>query len=171
MPENGGSEAQKRTKIPFLCLGMVAASSAALPRALRGASGSSALGNRLPQPTTQPAAVALPPRNYRKKLPPCATAGTPTSRTTYLPCMLPQPAAKTYLPLILPCIPPDNLPAAHTTVQTAVKLPQKATAVALPPRNYRKKLPPCAAPGQPTCRAYYRAMSPTAQWLPRPAGG
>ena len=83
--------------------------------------------------TTVHAAVALPPRNYRKKLPPCATAGTPTPRTTYLPCMLPQPAAKTYLPLILPCIPPDNLPAAYTTVQTAVKLPQKATAVALPP--------------------------------------
>ena len=83
--------------------------------------------------TTVHAAVALPPRNYRKKLPPCATAGTPTPRTTYLPCMLPQLAAKTYLPLILPCIPPDNLPAAYTTVQTAVKLPQKATAVALPP--------------------------------------
>ena len=28
-----------------------------------------------------------------------------TYHATYLPCMLPQPAAKTYLPLILPCIP------------------------------------------------------------------
>ena len=37
----------------------------------------------------------------------------------------------------------QDLPAAHTTVHAAV---------ALPPRNYRKKLPPCAAPGQPTCR-------------------
>ena len=54
----------------------------------------------------------IPPWNYRKKLPPCATAGTPTPRTTYLPCMLPQPAAKTYLPLILPCIPPWRYPRA-----------------------------------------------------------
>lgn len=44
-----------------------------------------------------------------------------------------EPAAKTYLPLILPCI---------------------------PPRNYRKKLPPCA-----TCRSYYRAY-PRATYLP-----
>ena len=84
----------------------------------------------------QPTAVALPPRNYRKKLPPCATAGTPTPRTTYLPCMLPQPAAKTYLPLIPPrryrkklpscataeelppCnLPPTNLPTGHTTAR------------------------------------------------------
>ena len=52
------------TKMPILCSGMVAASLAAPigaqhypPRALRGASGSSAPGNKLPQPTTQPAAV------------------------------------------------------------------------------------------------------------------
>ena len=31
----------------------------------------------------------------------------------------------------------QDLPAAHTTVHTAGELPQKATAVALPPRNYR----------------------------------
>ena len=139
MPENGGSEGQKRTKMPILCSGMVAASPAAptgaqhyLPRALRGASGSSAPGNRLPQPTTQP-------------------------------------AAKTYLPGILPCIPrPTHR---HATCRRACcreqhrayrrgataknyrrVLPPKATASALPPRNYRKKLPPCAAPGQPTRR-------------------
>ena len=162
--------------MPILCSGMIAASLAAPtgaqhcpPRALRGASGSSAPGNRLPQPTTQPvaktylpcirpcippdnlpaahttvhAAVALPPRNYRKKLPPCATAGTPTPRTTYLPCMLPQPAAKTYLPLILPCIPPDNLPAAHTAVHTAVELPQKTTAVCYR-RAYHQGILPCS---------------------------
>ena len=117
MPENEGSRPQKRTKIPFLCSGMVAASLAAPtgaqhypPRALRGASGSSAPGNRLPQPTTQPAAKTYLPLilpcilpqsaavhttgNYRKKLPPCATASTPIAT---------RPAAKTYPPGILPC--------------------------------------------------------------------
>ena len=117
MPENEGSRPQKRTKMPILCSGMVAASPAAPtgaqhypPRALRGASGSSTPGNKLPQPTTQP-------------------------------------VAKTYLPCIRPCIPPDNLPAAHTTVHTAV---------ALPPGN----LPPCLLPGHTTLL-----------WVPRPAGG
>ena len=117
--------------------------------------------------TTVHAAVALPPRNYRKKLPPCATAGTPTPWTTYLPCMLPQPAAKTYLPcmlpqpaaktylpLILPCIPPDNLPAAHTTVQTAEELPQKATAVC-----YLPGILPCIPPGN------LPAGHTTARWV------
>ena len=53
MPENEGSRPQKRTKMLILCSGMVAASLAAHtgaqhcpPRALRGASGSSAPGNR-----------------------------------------------------------------------------------------------------------------------------
>ena len=32
----------------------------------------------------------IPPWNYRKKLPPCATAGTPTPRATYLPGILPR---------------------------------------------------------------------------------
>ena len=123
--ENEGFEGQKRTKMPILCSGMVAASLAAPigaqhypPRALRGASGSSAPGNRLPQPTTQPAAVhttvskqpgyllpLMPPWRYSrgttaKKLPPAHLSPYNLS-----PCMLPQPAAKTYLPLILPCIP------------------------------------------------------------------
>ena len=71
----------------------------------------------------------IPPWRYRlgataKKLPPAHLSPYNLS-----PCILPQPAAKTYLPLILPCIPPDNLPAAHTTVHTAV---------ALPPRNCRR---------------------------------
>ena len=77
MPENGGSEAQKRTKMPILCSGMVAASSAALPRALRGASGSRTPGNRLPQPTTQPAAGHTTVHTA-EELPQKATAGTPT---------------------------------------------------------------------------------------------
>ena len=109
MPENEGSRPQKRTKMPILCSGMVAASPAAPtgaqhypPRALRGASGSSTPGNKLPQPTTQP-------------------------------------AAKTYLPLILPCIPLDNLPAAHTTVHTAVALPLRNY-----PRACRRGILPCS---------------------------
>ena len=148
--ENEGFEGQKRTKTPILCSGMVAASSAALPRALRGASGSSAPGNRLPQPTTQPAAVH-------------AAGNCPV-----------QPTAVCYRRHACrrgTCC--QDLPAAHTTVQTAEELPQKATAVALPPWNYRKKLPPCATaghttvhtPGQPARRAYYRAY-PRATYLP-----
>ena len=50
----------------------------------------------------------------------------------------------------------QDLPAAHTTVHTAV---------ALPPRRYRKKLPPCAVagthtPGKPTRLAYYLTLGP-----------
>ena len=105
--------------MPILCSGMVAASPAALPQALRGASGSSAPGNRLPQPTTQPA--------------PVHTAGTPTPRTTYLPCMLPQPAAKTYLPLIPPCIPPCIPPWRYRRGATA-----KNYRRVLLPGNYRR---------------------------------
>ena len=101
-PENEGSRPQMRTKMPILCLGMVAASSAALPRALRGASGSSAPGNRLPQPTTQPAAVHAagncPRATYRR-------GTTAKSYRRVLP------------PGILPCIPPGNLPAGHTTAR------------------------------------------------------
>ena len=126
------------TKMPILCSGMVAASLAAPigaqhypPRALRGASGSSAPGNKLPQPTTQPAAVHAagncPPCN----LPPWRYSRGTTAKSyrrhacrraccrNLPPCMLPQPAAKTYLPLILPCIPrttylPGTLPTAKT---------------------------------------------------------
>ena len=164
MPENGGSEGQKRTKtqilcskslksrfrrqkrtkIPFLCSGMVAGSSAALPRALRGASGSSTPGNRLPQPTTQPAVVHAPGQptrwhttvskqpGYLLPLIPPWRYSRGTAANSYRrhacrraccrnlpPCMLPQPAAKTYLPgtlpaaktylpLILPCILPQS---------------------------------------------------------------
>ena len=99
----------------------------------------------------QPTAVALPPRNYRKKLPPCATAGTPTPRTTYLPCMLPQPAAKTYLPLILPCIPPWRYSRGTTA------------------KSYRRVLPPGILPCIPRATYLpgilprdesYRAMGP-----------
>ena len=71
----------------------------------------------------------------------------------------------------------------------------------IPPRRYRKKLPPCNLPPRPTCRSYYRAYRrgataealpqkttavcyrqgttagtpttghTTARWVPRPAGG
>ena len=119
--ENEGFEWQKRTKMPILCSGMVAASLAAPigaqhypPRALRGASGSSAPGNRLPQPTTQPAPVhtagtpaagepaaktylpLIPPWNYRKKLPPCATARHTTVHTaaTYRRGILPRDGSR-----------------------------------------------------------------------------
>ena len=53
-----------------------------------------------------------------------------------------EPAAKTYLPLILPSIPPWRY---------RKKLPSCATA---------EELPPCMPPGH-----------TTAQWVPRPAGG
>ena len=105
----------------------------------------------LPKPT----AVALPPRNYRKKLPPCATVGTPTPRTTYLPCMLPQPAAKTYLPLIPPCIPPCIPPWRYRRGATAEALPQKTTVVC-----YRRGT-----------TAVHAAGNTTARWVPCPAGG
>ena len=124
--ENEGFEGQKRTKMPILCSGMVAASLAAPigaqhypPRALRGASGSSTPGNRLPQPTTQPAVVH-------------ATA------EELSPCMLPQPAAKTYLPLILPRIPPWLYRRGATA---------KNYRRVLPPRNYpRATYPPGILP-------------------------
>ena len=84
------------------------------PRALRGASGSSAPGNRLPQPTTQPApcmppgtapvqptAVALQPRNYRKKLPPARLSPgiLPAGYTTVSKQprnLLPRPTCRSY---------------------------------------------------------------------------
>ena len=112
------------TKMPILCSGMIAASLAAPtgaqhcpPRALRGASGSSAPGNRLPQPTTQPAAVHaagncppcnLPPWRYRRHAypsdilpaahttvhtpgqPTCRSYRRPYPRTTYPPGILPR---------------------------------------------------------------------------------
>ena len=53
--------------------------------------------------------------------------------------------------------------AGHTTVskQPCYLLPL------VPPWRYRLG----TTAGQPTCRAYYRAMGPTARWVPRPAGG
>ena len=95
----------------------------------------------------------LPRATYRRgataeELPQKATAGTPIAT---------QPAAKTYLPGILPCIPPDNLPAVHAAATCRQALPAAHTTV--------------HTPGQPTCRAYYRAMGPTARWGQRPAGG
>ncbi len=95
-------------------------------------------------------------------------------------------------------LPPGNLPPrptcrsyyrAYRRGATAEELPQKATAVcyrrhAYPSDNLpavhaaatcRQDLPAAHTtvhtPGQPTCRAYYRAMSPTARWVPRPVGG
>ena len=93
-------------------------------------------------PPVQPTAVALQPRNYRKKLPPARLS----------PCMLPKPTA---VHAAATCR--QDLPAAHTTVHTAVELPQKATAVALPPAC----LPPGNLPPGHT----------TLLWVPRPAGG
>ena len=122
------------------------------PRALRGAFGSSALGNRLPQPTpVQPSAghttvskqprnlppcmlpgtaPCIPPWNYRKKLLPCAAAGTPVAT---------QPAAKTY--------PPAYYRAYRRPTYRRV----------LPPGNYRRY-------------AYLPGLT-TLLWVPRPAGG
>ena len=147
--------------MPILCSGMVAASPAAPtgaqhcpPQTLRGASGSHTPGNRLPQPTTQPAAKTylplilpcMPPwryrrgttaKSYRRVLPPARLPlGQPTRRAC---CrnLLPRPTCRsyyrayprtTYLPLIPPCI---------------------------PPWNYRKKLPPCATAGTPTPQTTY----------------
>ena len=141
MPENGGSERQKRTKIPFLCSGMVAASPIAPTGAHRlqlGTAAVHAAGNstvhtagELPQkataeelppcnlpPANLPAAhtaVALPPRSYRKK----ATAGTPVAVH----------AAKTYLPLIPPCIPPCIPPWRYRRGATAKSYSRGTTAV------------------------------------------
>ena len=123
------SEGKSAQKPRFCARGWLPRAQHYLPRALRGASGSSAPGNRLPQPTTQPAAVHAagncPRATYRRG----ATAGTPTPRTSYLP-------------LILPCIPPRRY---------RKKLPSCATA---------EELPPCMSPGYTTAR-----------WVPRPAGG
>ena len=127
--ENEGFEGQKRTKMQILCSGMVAASSAALPRALRGASGSSAPGNRLPQPTTQPAAVHATGNYPRATCPVHAAWHTTVSK---------QPR---YLqPLILPCIPPWRCRRGATA---------KNYRRVLPPRNYRRATCP---PGITTAR-------------------
>ena len=86
---------------------MVAASSAALPRALRGASGSSTPGNRLPQPTTQPAVVHAPGQPTRWHT-------TVSKQPGYLLRLIPpwryrqELLPGNLLPLILPCIPPRN---------------------------------------------------------------
>ena len=178
MPENDGSRPQKRTKMPILCSGMVAASPAAPtgaqhypPRALRGASGSSAPGNRLPQPTTQPAVVH-------------ATAGNCPVHAAGHTTVSKQPG------YLLPLIPPWR----YRRGATAKKLTPAHLSPCMLPR------PTCrsyyrAYPGQPTCRSYYRAYRcsataghtavyatetyrqdlpawlTTARWVPRPAGG
>ena len=113
-----------------------------LPRALRGASGSSAPGNRLPQPTTQPAPC----------MPPGTAPGQPTRRHTtvskqpgYLLPLIPPWRYRQELspgnlsPGILPCIPPTNLP-------------------------------PCATAGE-LLPVRLPAAHTTLLWVPRPAGG
>ena len=112
--------------MPFLCSGMVAASSAALPRALRGASGSSTPGNRLPQPTTQPAVVHAP--------------GQPTRWHT---TVSKQPG------YLLPLIPPwryrwGTTAKSYRRGATAEELPQKATAVCYRRHAYRRGILPCS---------------------------
>ena len=117
------------TKKPILCSGMVAASPAAPTGAqhcpsqtLRSASGSSTPGNRLPQPTTQPAVVHAPGQPTRWHT-------TVSKQPGYLLPLIPPwryrwgTTAKSYrrsataeeLP---PCtLPPANLPAGHTTAR------------------------------------------------------
>ena len=99
-------EGKSAQKCRFCARGWLPRAQHCPPRALRGASGSSAPGNRLPQPTTQP-------------------------------------AAKTYLPLILPCMPPWRYRRGTTA------------------KSYRRVLPPARLPlGQPTCRACCRNLPP-----------
>ena len=135
------------TKTPILCSGMVAASSAALPRALRGASGSSAPGNRLPQPTTQPAVVHAPGQPTRWHT-------TVSKQPGYLLPLIPPLRYRqellpgNLLPGILPCIPPWRYRRGATA---------KNYRRVLPPRNYR--------------RATYPPGHTTLLWVPRPAGG
>ena len=144
-PENEGSEGQKRTKMPILCSGMIAASPAAPtgaqhypPRALRGASGSRTPGNRLPQPTTQPAVVHAPGQPTRWHT-------TVSKQPGYLLPLIPPLRYRqellpgNLLPGILPCIPPTNLPPCATA----------------------RELPPVRLPPGHT----------TLLWVPRPAGG
>ena len=111
------------------------------PRALRGASGSSAPGNRLPQPTTQPAVVHAtagncpvhaagncPRATYRRVLPPARLPlGQPTCRACcHATCR-------------------QDLPAAHTTVHTAEELPQKSYRRHAYRRvTYRRGILPCS---------------------------
>ena len=108
-------------------------SSAALPRALRGASGSRTPGNRLPQPTTQPAVVHAPGQPTRWHT-------TVSKQPGYLLPLIPPLRYRqellpgNLLPGILPCIPPTNLPPCATA----------------------EELPPCNL----TAGAYYRAMGP-----------
>ena len=147
-PENKGFRPQNRTKMPILCSkvlktrvlkgksaqksqfcarGWLPRAQHYLPRALRGASGSSAPGNRLPQPTTQPAAVHAagncPRATYRRGV----TAGTPTPRTSYLP-------------LILPCIPPWRYRRGATAKTTVVCYRRGTTAV----QPARRGILPCS---------------------------
>ena len=88
------------------------------PRALRGASGSRTPGNRLPQPTTQPAVVHAPGQPTRWHT-------TVSKQPGYLLPLIPPLRYRqellpgNLLPGILPCIPLGN---------------------------YRKKLPPCNLP-------------------------
>ena len=110
-------------------------------------------------------AVALPPRNYRKKLPPARLPlGQPTAvhaAETYRPAccrnLLPRPTCRsyyrayprtTYLPLILPCIPPWLYRRGATA---------KNYRRVLPPRNYRRAT---YLPGILPRDESYRAMAP-----------
>ena len=139
MPENEGSRPQKRTKMPILCSGMVAANLAAPtgaqhcpPRALRGAFGSSTPGNRLPQPTTQPVAVHAAGNSTVHtpvELPQKATAVCCRRHTCrHATCRQDLPAG------ILPCIPPTNLPPCATARELPpVRLPAGAYYLALGP--------------------------------------
>ena len=75
------------------------------------------------------------------------------------PCMLPQPAAKTYLPLIPPWRYRRGTTAkSYRRVHTAVCF-RRELSPGIPPC-----IPPCLLP-QPTCRAYYRAY-PRTTYLP-----
>ena len=136
--------------MPILCSGMVAASLAAPigaqhypPRALRGASGSSAPGNRLPQPTTQLASV-----HAAGNCPPC----------NLLPCIPPWryrrgTTAKSYRRVL----PPARLPLGQPTCRACC-------------RNLPPDLPAGhTTHGQPTCGSYYRAYrrGATAEALPQ----
>ena len=119
MPENEGSRPQKRTKMPILCSGMVAASPAAPtgtqhcpPQTLRSASGSSTPGNRLPQPTTQPVAVHA----------------AETYRRAYCRNLLPRPTCRSYYRAyrssataeeLPPCMLPGILPRSGSRAQRA----------------------------------------------------
>ena len=158
--ENEGFEWQKRTKTPILCSGMVAASSA-----LPATSPAECIWQQCARqqiaatyhatcrracyreqaarlPAAAHAAVALQPRNYRKK----ATAGTPVAV---------QPVA---VHAAATCC--QDLPAAHTTVHTPGQPTCRSYYRAYRCSATAEEMPPCMPPGHTTLL-----------WGPRPAGG